>query len=261
MSEETKTAPAEESKQTEPATSKADEKPETQKGLGSTKEETIGEVLSPEESSKEETKKEDKTVPLSAFVEMKKYNKELLREMKELKKSIEEGASKVEVSESVEEIAEKHGVDKTLMRDLVKTIREDLEHEVDEKVASKLEPITRKEKEQKLNEAFETHFAKALEQMPEYKDVVSKEVIKSLSLSPTSSKKTFTKLIEETYGHLVTGKRSLDSASTRAGKDDNLDVDMDKARTDSSYFKEVMKNPTLKKKYNDGLIRRISSSL
>ena len=76
MSQEANTAPGQESKEVQP------------------KPETIGEAIKPKEE----------TVPLAALIEMKKANKALAREMAELKKTIEGGASKTEVSDSIESI-------------------------------------------------------------------------------------------------------------------------------------------------------------
>jgi hypothetical protein len=80
-------------------------------------------------------------------------------------------------------------------------------------------------------------------------------------LNPANSNKTFTQIIEEAYGHLVTGKRTFDSASTRAGKNDSFEVDDERMHKDPEYFDTVINNPLTKEKYNKRMIERISSHL
>jgi hypothetical protein len=247
MSEELETTPAEEVNSTENASSEAQGEAE-----GQTIEETIGEVLQP---------KRDDAVPLSKFLELKTENKRISKEMKELKKAIEEGATKKEISSDIKALSEKHNVDAEFLEDFAKAVKTQAKQEAEDEVTSKLKPIEEKERAEKINKAFEEHYGKAIAQVPEYEGVVSKEVIKQLSLNPANSKKTFIQLIEESYGHLVQGKRSFDSATTRPGKDDNLEVDADKMQKDPAYFKSVMENPTLKQKYNDAMTERLRGVL
>lgn len=249
MTEQVKQAAAEQAKQTETAKPEAVVAPEAKEG-------TIGEAL----DTKPEIK-EAKVVPEAALLEFKNENKQLKKEMKELRKAIEEGATKKEVSSDIKALAEKHNVDPEFLQEFTTSVRASMEQEFDDKVASEVKPLKDKEKADKINTAFSTHFTKAMEKMPEFEGVAKAEVIKSLSLDPKNVNKTFTQLIEETYGHLIQGKRTVDAASTRANKNDSFEVDVSKAQTDPKYFKEVMANPTLKKKYNESLTSRISSHL
>lgn len=214
--------------------------------------ETVGDVLDhalPE--------KKDESVPLAKFLEMKNENKALAKQMKELQKSIESGASKKEVTSDLKALSEKHGVDADFLQDFAEAVRAKAEQDTE----AKLKPIEEKERAKKIDAAFNEHYDKLMAQMPEYDGVANKEVIKALSLNPANKNKTFIQIIEESYGHLIKGKPSLDSASSRAGKNDSLEVDVDRAKRDSGYFKEVMDNPILKKKYNDSLTSRISGYL
>lgn len=233
--------------------------PDTQENIDApASEETIGEALDQKPAVPEP--KED-TVPLAALLEIKKANKELTREMKELKKSIEDGASRSEVTADMKTLADKHNVDPEFLSDFAKAVRAEAKKETDEEIASKLGPLQEREKIEKIETAFKTHFEKVMEKLPEYDGVVNKDVIKALSLVPSNANKTLTKLIEESYGHLIQGKRSLDQASTRAGKNDTMEVDSDKAKKDPAYFKEIMDNPELKKKYNESMLKRITSQM
>lgn len=220
------------------------------------KAETVGEVL-----SSQSQEKNDESVPLAKFLEIKKENKQLANQMKELQKSIEAGTPKKEVTSDLKALAEKHDIDATFLQEFADAVRANAEKETEEKINSKLKPLQDKEKSERIEKVFAEHYKKTLDEMPEYEGVVNREVIKQLSLNPANANKTFAQLIEESYGHVVTGKRSLDPASSRTGKNDNLDVDVEKAKRDPAYFKEVMDNPVLKKKYNDDLTSRTSRFL
>lgn len=220
------------------------------------KEETVGNVVNPvKETPKEET------VPLSTFLEIKNSNKELSKQMKELQKSIEQGGTKKEVSSDIKAIAEQHGVDESFLQDFAQSVKAQAEVDIDAKISSRLKPLEEKEQSERIDKAFNEHFNKALERMPEYKDIVNPEVIKALSLMPANANKTFTQILDESYGHLVTGKRTMDATTQKGGKSDNFTVDLDRAKKDPTYFAEVMSDPNLKKQYNDGLMDRLASTM
>lgn len=219
---------------------------------------TVGDALGTTQKSEE---KKEEMVPLSALLEVKKDNKELAREMKELKKSIEQGASREEVSTDLAALAEKHNVDPDFLNDFAKAVRAETKRETEEEVTNKLKPVLEKDRAEKIDKAFNTHFNKALEGLPELKDVVNKDVIKTLSLAPENANKTFTQLIEEAYGHLNTGKRSIDSGTSRASKNAEVEIDHKRAATDPEYYKKIMANPAMKEEYNKGLVDRLSSRL
>jgi len=242
MSEELKNAPAEEVKQTEEVV----EAPKEQ-------ESTVGDILNVET----EEKKSDDVIPLHSFIEMKKENKQLQKDLKELRKIIEEGATKKEVVQDIQELSEKHGVDANFLQDLATTLRAESKKEMEEELTSKLKPLTDKEKTQKIDELFNQHFSKAMEKSPEYEGVVNKEVIKSLSLNPANKNKTFNQLIDEAYGHLVVGKRTMESSNTKVSRDTSGTLDVDKATRDTEYFKQIMSDPKLKKEYNEAMVTRL----
>lgn len=253
-----KIAPAEESKQQQPAAPA--EPAEGKEPAADKKEETVGEVLETANEPKP-SKDEEESVPLSKYLETKNANKALSKRVKDLEKSIEDGASDKEISLDINAIAEEHDVNPKFLKDLVKAIRAEASAEAEGKIDSKLKPLHEKERAEKINAAFKAGYSKAMESMPEYEGVVKEDVIKSLSLLPQNANKTFTQLIEETFGHLIQGKRTMDSGSSRAGKNDDGDVDTARAQKDPEYFKQVMANPVLKKKYNDALTNRLASQL
>lgn len=198
--------------------------------------------------------KEDDSVPLATFLELKKEKKEIEKQLKEIKESAEKGATKAEIKEDLKALADKYDVDPNFLADLSTIVYSKAKEEADEVVNSKLKPLEAKDKQEKINKIFNEHYENVMAEMPEYAEVVNKDVIKSLSLLPENAKKTFQQIIEETYGKTVSGKSTMESATPRGGKD--VDVDFSKM-TDPAYYKQVMQNPELKKKYNEGIAGRL----
>ena len=210
--------------------------------------ETVGQVLDP--------KPEAKVVPEAAFLELKKENKEFKKAISALEKTIAEGGTKAEVSTDIAAIGEKYGVDKAFLSELATSIRKDTEADFE----SKLKPIAAKDKADRIEGVFKTHFEKAMAEMPEFNGVVNRDVIKTLSLDPSNANKTFQQLIEDTYGNALGGKRTLETTTPRGGK--TIDkVDFTLAGRDQNYLKEVLSNPDSRKEYNDGLTDRLSMQL
>lgn len=254
MPEKDNIAPASESEVIEPAASNAAATGDEPKAG---KEETIGEVLNPGEA-----KKEAETVPLSALIDLKKTDKEQKKQIKELQKKLEDGVAAEQAAPDIDALVEEFpDLDPKFLKKFVALARAEAKKEAESEITNKLKPIREKETADALNARFETHYAKVIEAMPEYAKIANKEVIKTLSLSPKNANKTFTQIIEESYGHLVTGKRTVDASSPRAGKNDDAEVDAERAAKDPAYFKEVMSNPTLKQKYNEKMTDRLYSQL
>lgn len=234
MSELTNTAPGQESQDVQQPT-----------------QETIGEAM-----------KKKENVPLSAHIELKKAYKNAEQEIKKLKEAIESGATKKEVSASIETLVSEYSdVDPDFLRKLAATVTAEAEAKAEQKLAEKLKPLQEREEASRIETIFSENFDKAISALPEYKDVVNREVIKQLSLLPQNSNKTFSQLIEETYKHAAIGKRSIDAAQTRVGKDSDAKVDAARAQRDPAYMKEVLANPELKKQYQEGLVDRLKNYL
>jgi hypothetical protein len=210
----------------------------------------IGDVMN-------DKKPEDKTVGLDKFLELKKENKEMRKSMTEIenryKKLIEDGVTptKSEIKDELDDILSEYpDVDPKFIKNFASTMEKRFEQ--------KLRPIEEKDKQSKIDGVFKTHFEKSMENMPEYKDIVNPDVIKVLSLDPKNSDKTFSQLIEETYGRAIGGKRTMETAKPRGGKEPGT-VDVEKAKRDPAYFREIMSDPNLKKQYNAKLLERFSS--
>lgn len=124
------------------------------------------------------------------------------------------------------------------------------------KLAERLESIEKKEKVAKMEAAFTQGLNKALENAPEYKDIVNVNVIKALAFDPANRDKTYRALLEEAYGNAINGRRTVETTTPRGGAKDAT-LDRKRAQTDASYRKEVLADPELRKQYNEGLSDRI----
>jgi hypothetical protein len=226
------------------------------------KAQTVGEVLGtkPVEPPKE------KLVPERDLMAIKAKKADLEREVEELKAKVAEGASKADVTATIDAIAEKHNIAKPFLRELANGLTAEIEAKFKKEAEVKAEK-EKSEKEAKDREQenltkaeqarkkFDDYWDKLIERMPEYKGIAQKESIRALSLDPANQSKSFEKILEESYGHLLQGKKGLEKTTPGAGKD-SATVDFDKAARDTEYFQEIMSDPVRKKEYNDGLLHR-----
>jgi hypothetical protein len=245
MADETKVAPAGSEETAETKVEVTPEKVEDTK---------IGDVIKTEEAQPEEVKV--KTVPEAVFLEEKRERKELAKELKEIKKLLEDGASTKEVSADVKDIAEEFGLTEQAVSKLIAKVGEQTKAEYEKEIEAKLKPIQAKERAENVDKAFNEQFDKLMEAMPEFKGIASKDVIRTLASDPKNANKTFGKILEESYGHLVTGKKTIDNTSARGGVSD-APIDTKRMIHDMEYYKEVMANPELKKQYNDTISSRL----
>lgn len=252
MAEEANIAPAEETKQTEtPAETTVAPKEEPVVEAKPT--ETVGEALQTSEPAPApETKPEVRMVPESVVIQLKK-------DMKELKKQVTSGDKTVdEVDEALQALGEEHNVDPVFLQKLTKVIRSKTQTEFEEKLEKAMEPakeLSAAQKKAEMDKTFDEYYDKTLEALPEFKDIANKEVIRALAFRKENANKTFQQILEDSYGHLVQGKRTFDGSKPGSGKD-ITEIDFEKARTDTEYFKQIMSNPTLKAKYNESLTER-----
>jgi hypothetical protein len=234
--------PVEAVKETKPA--EAVPVKETEKKAEVVEEKTIGEQLNKQDN-----------VPLSTFLEIKNESKAAKQEINDLKKQIEEGASKQDISKGIKEIANEHNVDENFLNEFANTVKAQAEKEIDAKIAEKLKPLQDEDNAKKVDNIFNENYDRVLENMPEFKNVANKAVIKTLALDPANKNKTFTKIIEEAYGHLIKGKKTIES-STPNSKSEGETLDKAKLK-DPVYMKKVLADPDLKKEYNEGLVERL----
>ena len=255
MADEPKT-PEKESKPLDAGTSKpvVEETKKEETKPSSVVEESIEDTL--KKIEKEEEVK-PRVVPESVLLEYKNQNKELKHDLKELRALIESGATKKEISEDLRDIADEHNVDIKFLQKLAKSIELEAEKKLEEKFAARFKPYEDKERTEKLNKIFNQKFDEAITKYPEYKDLVNREIIRERALNPSNAKKTFYDLFKESYGHLISGKMTLESTRSRAGEEIIKEIDYARAKNDMAYYKEIMADPELKKKYNENLHKRL----
>ena len=215
---------------------------------------TISEAL---KKADEKPDEKPRLVPEAVLLEYKSQNKELKKDLKELKDLIESGATKKEISEDLRDIAAEHDIDVNFLKKLANNIQTETEKRLEEKFASRMKPIEDKERADKINKIFDEHYNKALDAMPEYKDIVSKEIIRLLSLSPANANKTFKQILQDAYGNLVSGKRTMESTKSRGGDGIITEIDYTRMTRDMTYYNEIMSDPILKKKYNENIGHRM----
>lgn len=246
-----KDAPAAEEKKTETV---EDTKTAPKDGEKKVDDAKVGDLLKDPEPKEE--KKEPKMVPESVLIEAKKAEKTAKRELAALKIEMEKGATKVEISASVKELAEKHGISEEAAAELAKSIRAEVEADKAEEIDAIKKPLAEKERLEKREKVFNDNYDKTLAAMPEYKDIINKDVIKRAAFDPENKDKTFAQIFESSFGHLITGKKTLETTKNGGGKEDTA-IDYEKASKDSKYFSEIMADPDRKKEYNENIGKRL----
>jgi hypothetical protein len=216
-----------------------------------TTEKPLGEILQ-DEQVKESVKPDFKEL----YKKERKDKRQLEAKLKQLESDIEdEDVSDDEIQSNIDDIAEEFNVDKKFLKKLEKAIKGNLEANVESTLSNKLKPLEEKERADKFKSDVTTYFNNAIERMPEYKEIANLNTILQLASIPSNQKKTVSQLIEETFGAAIIGKKTIESSTVR-GNVDPTEVDFNKAKNDTEYFKQVMANPELKKKYNAGLAQR-----
>lgn len=216
------------------------------------KTETIAEILDTVEKPKEDSTKQ---VPEAAFLQEKKARKAAEKALKDFQKSIEDGATSGEAASDIDELSEKFDVNKDFLKAWEKRIRAEARRESADEVTERLKPLQEKEKEARIDTAFRGAYKAAIANMPEFDGIANPEVIKTLSLDPKNANKTFSQLIEDTYGAILTGKRTIETTKPGGGKEPET-LDFDKARRDSAYFNQIMDIPKLKAEYNERMLKK-----
>lgn len=183
---------------------------------------------------KDDTPTETKDKKKVDSVPLARLNKEI-QKRKELEKQLEELRGDLEDDPDVDDVEDEPEV---------------------KKLAQKLEQIEKEGKVAKMEAAFAQGLAKALENAPEYKDIVNVNVIKALAFDPANANKTYRALLEEAYGNAVTGRRTVETTTPRGGAKDTK-LDRERAVKDADYRREVLADPELRKQYNEGLTDRV----
>jgi hypothetical protein len=194
------------------------------------------------------------TVGLDKFLDIKKQNKELKKEMDKLKSQIENGDDVSNVD--IDEIADEYGVDKGFLKKFEASIRSQMNNDFEAKVSEKLKPLEQAEKAKQANQTFESIYNQTLERMPEYANLIDKDSLRTLAFQKENAALSLPQLVEKIYGRSLSGKKTIETTTPRGGKDPQ-EIDFKLARTDAQYFSDIMADPAMKAKYNQNIESRL----
>lgn len=219
---------------------------------------TVDETTIADALDDKETKVPD-SIPYNRFKEKVDEVKGLTDRIEELESKLASGEmNKAEVQEDLESIADEHNLDATVLGRVAKAMEARALKSVEEKLA----PLTAREEQVKRDKAFETMFNRAIEQNPEYAEVADKEVLRQLAFNPGNAQKTFSQLLNDTYGKFVTKPEKKTLETTTAGKTDAIEsIDYKRAQTDSEYFAKIKADPALHAKYNEETLKGLTRIL
>lgn len=217
-----------------------------------------GKMIDPQVAPKDESKVSDlkAEVDLTKFVGIDKFL-EMKKQLKELKKTIEGGASQNRINQEIEDLGKEHNVDPEFLKKLTSTIEKNVSDKFGKPAADDKddEVVEDKKTIAPASVTFDQHFDTIIDRMPDFKDIANKAVVRSLAKDPANGNKTISQIIEETYGHLLTGKRTIESTKPAGGKDPGP-LNYEKAMKDPKYFEEIMADPSLKREYNAEMLKR-----
>lgn len=220
------------------------------------------------EELEEIVEKTDDHVPLKKFMEEKKARKEA----EERAARAEQLAQEIEAERAhsrtrgtsngtISDLAEKYDVSEEFIQDMLNVSyavnREAIRKEIDEEYSPRLAEIDKiksKEQQQQFDKQFNDLLNESLSDMPEFKDIIDKDDLKTWIKSGKYSKLTLPQLIEEKYGKFVApGKKSLDSGYVQSREQN---VPEPSNMTDQDWV-NIENNPELKKKWQGSLEDRL----
>lgn len=249
---------------------KDDRTPEEEVKDTQTEEETTEEETSEEEESTEEQTldslqnekpKTPDAIPYDRFKEVNdklKDSNDIIADLTAKLEAKQEPVTRADATRGLDELAKEHNLDADVLGKVAAEIKAAALAEVQQEIA----PITQAQKAAEANKVFETMYADALKNNPQYKDVANKDIVKQLAFNPANANKTFPQLLKEVYPHAHKDpKNSKNMESTKKGKSEAIDkIDYKRAQTDSEYFQAIMSDPGLKNQYNEQMITDVSKS-
>lgn len=189
--------------------------------------------------------KAPETVPLKAYLELKKDLKDLKDEMKEAKTNSEK--SKVEV-EGLSELAQKYpDVNGEFLKDLLNSATNTATKKIEERYTSVIEKQEAERKQAAFDKAFDNLYDKTLEENPDLPKTVDKETIKALALTPKYRNIPLAEIMQKLYPNSNVGKASSENDTrTAADRVDDI-VSFDKITPEQK--RAVMADPAARAKY------------
>jgi len=226
---------------------------------------------SPEEESTEETleslqnnkPKTPDSIPYDRFKEVNdklKDSNDIIADLTAKLEEKQEPVTKADATKGLSELAKEHNLDPEILGKVAEEIKAAALADVQQVIA----PITEANKKAQADKVFETMYAQALENNPQYKDIANKDIVKQLAFNPANANKTFPQLLKEVYPHASASNNTVkkNMETTNKGKTEAIDkIDYARAQTDSDYFQAIMADPALKKEYNDHNTEMIAQHL
>lgn len=192
----------------------------------------------------EQPKHEADTVPLSAFLDLKK-------DLKQLKKDIKEAKSSQKHSTAVEGVAELSSkypdVSAEFIADILESATSKAQAEIDKKYTPFIEQQTTKEKQAAFDKAFDALFEKTLKDNPQFPSTIDKEMVKTLAVNQKYRNVPLVDILTNIYGSVQSGRASSET-DTRLSSDRLEDiVSFDKITPAQREL--VLNDPVMRKKY------------
>lgn len=239
----------------EPADEEDDEKPIGEE-LGEDGEEeededesddSAGSGTEDDDADEDEDEEESETVPLATHLSVK-------RDLKILKKSLKQGFSEKDLDGIAGKMAKKYQTTPETIKELFSEAFPFLRKKLEADIARPLLEKQEKEAATKKKDAlFDKVFDQFLAKNPHLKGTVNKNVVKKLVFDPDNAKKKLSEIVADAYGKAAKKRvKSMDGYRTNASDDK---IDFGKASEDQ--MKLVNKDPKLRKKFGDDLVKRI----
>ena len=202
-----------------------------------------------EEIQKEEVEKP--TVGLDKYMSEKKARKSAEDRAEALALEIETlkadpAKSKTEIADDIAALAKEHNIDEEFLQKLATTVHAKAKKELEAEFLPKINKVNAENAAEKVEKKFTVLFDKTLDENPEYKGIVNRDVIKTLALDPKNAKKTLPQIVEETYGNAVTGKKTMETGPSGA-KVEKPNF----SKVTASDLERINSDPALKKEYTD----------
>lgn len=206
--------------------------------------------------------KSDDAIPLKKYMAEKNAKREAENKIKELETIIaglKDAPKTSETPANIKAISEQYDIDENVLNAILKAtkekVREELEAELNPKLAE-LENIKKENSIKDFNNKFNSALEDTLNEMPEYKDLIDTDDLKTWVKSGKYSKLNMSQLIEQKYGKFVAGKKTIEQGHS-AKEAEIPDVSN---MTDSDYMK-LDSDPNLREEWAKGLPNRLRSIL
>lgn len=185
------------------------------------------------------------TVPLKAFLDLKKD----LKDFKEKLKDAETKSEKKQVEiEGLSELAQKYpDVNGEFLKDLLNSATNTATKKLEEKFTSVIEQQENEKKEIAFNKAFDTLFDKTLQDNPDLPKTIDKDAIKALALTPKYRNVPLAEILNKMYPTANTGKSSSENETRTAA--DRVDDIVSFDRITPEQKRAILADPTSRAKY------------